>query len=57
MPTVWPGQTRTEIDLFAIETQMAAVGDDDGLVVERVVEFPNALVRAAGRRVDFHQCS
>src|SRR6185312_896199 len=29
-----------------------AVGDDDRLVMERVEEFLNALIRAAGRRVD-----
>src|SRR5580704_7008598 len=46
------GQTSTKIDLFAIQTQPAAVSDDDRLVVEGVAEFLNAPVRAAGRRVN-----
>jgi hypothetical protein len=46
------GQASTEIDLLAIQTQAAAVGDDGGLVVERVTQFSDAPVRAAGRRID-----
>src|SRR5690242_1605380 len=46
------GQTSAQIDFLAIQAEPAAVGDHDGFVVEGVVKFLNALVRAAGRRVD-----
>jgi len=36
-----------------METQTAATGDDDSLVVERVVGIGNTLIGAAGRRVEF----
>jgi len=49
------GQAGAYVDFFAIEAQTAAVGDDDSLVVERVDEFLNALVRASGRRVDLRR--
>ena len=52
MPTSLASQTSTQIDLFAVQTQTAAVGDEDRLVVKRIVKLLNALVGAAGRRVD-----
>ena len=45
--------TSINFQLFIHEFLTAAVGDDDGLVVKRVVRFRNSLIRAAGRRVDF----
>src|SRR5579872_4479194 len=46
------GQTSAEIDFLAIKAEPAAVGDNDRLVVKGVVEFLNALVGAAGRRIE-----
>jgi hypothetical protein len=42
-------QASAQVDFLAVQTQPSAVGDDDCLVMKRVVEILNALVRAAGR--------
>src|ERR1700756_4530803 len=41
-----------EVDLLVIEAKTSAVGDYDGPVVERVVRFGDASIRATGSRVD-----
>ncbi|ESY95511.1 hypothetical protein [Mesorhizobium australicum] len=45
MPTVWPAK-KAEIDLLSVETDAAACGDGDGLVVKRVIEVRQASVAA-----------
>ena len=37
------GEDRTEVDLFAAETDAAAIGDDDGLVVKGIIDIGNPL--------------
>jgi hypothetical protein len=48
-----PSQAGTEINLLAIQTKASTVGDDDGLIVERIVRFADATIRLGERRVDF----
>jgi len=38
------GERLAETDLFAIDAESAAAGDGDGLVVEGIVEVPDAGV-------------
>ena len=44
-----PGEEGAEIDFFAVETDTSALGDVDGLVVERIIKFGQAAIGTAGR--------
>src|SRR5579859_5041012 len=47
------GKDRAEIDFFAMQTDASAVGDVDGLVVERISKFWQSVIAARGGSVDF----
>ena len=40
------GEDVTEVDLFVAETDAAAMGDDDGLVVEGIVDVGQPVIGA-----------
>ena len=44
-------QTSAEIDLLALEAQAATVGHDNRLVVKRIVQLTDPLIRFASRRI------
>lgn len=46
------GQANAAINLFAIQAEATAVGDDDGFVAERIVRFADATVRSWRRRIN-----
>jgi hypothetical protein len=52
MPTAWPAKTVLEVDLFVAETDSAAIGNDNGLVVEGIVDVGHSGVSASGRLID-----
>ena len=47
------GKDRTEVNFFGSQTDAAAVGDDNDLVVERVVDVGQSLIGARGGLIDF----
>ncbi|MBV8810665.1 MAG: hypothetical protein JO033_18510 [Acidobacteriaceae bacterium] len=47
------GEAGTEINLLAIKTKPSAVGDDDGLIVKRVLWFTDTAVEPGARRINF----
>ena len=47
------GKGCAEVDLFAIQAKTAAAGNRDGAVVEGILRFRDAQIRAAGSGVDF----
>ena len=46
------GKDRAEIDFLAAQTDAAATGDDDGFVVERVIDIRQSSVNAGGGLLD-----
>jgi hypothetical protein len=48
---------RAEVNLFATETDPAAIGDDNGLVVERIVDVRQSRVGAGRGLIDFGRVS
>ena len=46
------GKDRAEINFFAAQTDATAMGDDDGLVVEGIVDIGQSLVGAGRRLID-----
>jgi len=46
------GERYAEVDLLVVQAKTSAAGDHDGAVVERVVRFGNAVIRARRSRVD-----
>ena len=47
------GEDLAEIDFLRAQTDSAATGDDDGFVVEGVVDVGQPLIEASGRLIDF----
>src|SRR5260370_42246171 len=46
------GKDRTEVNFLAPQTDAAAVGDDNDLVVERVIDIGQSCIGAGGRLID-----
>ncbi len=46
------GEDRAEVNLFAAQTDAATVGDDDDLVVERIIDIGQSFIEASRRLVD-----
>ena len=47
------GEDGAEINLFPVQADASTEGDLDGVVVKRIGEIRQALIRACGRAVDF----
>jgi hypothetical protein len=52
MPTAWPAKTVLKLIFFAAQTDAAAIGDDNGLVVERIIDIGQSLIDAGGWLID-----
>jgi len=48
-----PREDGAEINFFAVETDTSAVGDVDGVVVERIIKFRQAAILTRGGSIDF----
>jgi hypothetical protein len=46
MPTGLAGEGRAEVNLFATQTDPAAIGDDHDFVVEGIVDIGQSLIGA-----------
>ena len=46
------GKDGAEIDFFAAQTDAAATGNDDDLVVQRIIDIGQPLVGASGGLID-----
>jgi hypothetical protein len=51
------GEDGAEINLFPVQADASTEGDLDGVVVKRIGEIRQALIRACGRAVDFRDTS
>jgi len=52
MPTAWPAKTVLKLIFFAAQTGAAAIGDDNGLVVERIIDIGQSRIDAGGWLID-----
>ena len=46
------GKDRAEVNFFAAQADASATSDDDDLVVKRIIDIGQSLVRASARLID-----